>query len=79
MPEIHDDTEEYEPFNGLLIALAVTKFLSLAYKIYFDQALMDVFMVDWESPKWYRKPGQQPKMAVSPWRKLFVCNEFNEL
>ena len=63
----------------MLIALTVIKFVSMGYKIVYEQSSLDIFLIDWESPRMYRFPGHMPKQAVNPWRRLFIANEFNEL
>ena len=67
-------------YQGLLITLVACKFLSLAYKIYFEQSVMDIFFIDWESPKSYLINNNTKRVtSVSPWRRLFLANEFSEL
>lgn len=39
---------------------------------------MDIFAIDWESPRMFHKANDY-KQAVNPWRRLFVINEFSEL
>ncbi len=48
-----DDSVYATQYEGLLIAIVLCKFLSIAYKIYFEQSVMDIFFIDWESPKVY--------------------------
>ena len=69
---------DYKPFDGLLIALTVCKFFSLVSKIVFEQSSMDIFMIDWESPKMFQHATKRGT-AVNPWRQLYITNELNEL
>ena len=79
MPGLDSFEENYKPYDGMLIALTVCKFVAMLYKIIFEQSSNDVFVIDWETPKMYKHQRYTPKQAVSPWRRLFVVNEFNEL
>ena len=63
----------------MLIALTVCKALSIFYKIAFEQSVLDIFLIDWESPRMYQYARHPPKQAVNPWRRLLVVNELNEL
>jgi hypothetical protein len=41
---------------------------------------MDIFFIDWETPKVYLvNNNTKRKSAVSPWRRLYLANEFSEL
>ena len=40
---------------------------------------MDIFFIDWESPRIYRHNQRKAVTSVSPWRRLYIANEFNEL
>lgn len=40
---------------------------------------MDIFFIDWESPRTYRHNQRKPVLAASPWRRLYIANELNEL
>ena len=41
---------------------------------------MDVFFIDWEPQRGYRDAtSARVKRAVSPWRRLFLANEFSEI
>jgi meckelin len=53
------------------------KFLTIAYKIIFEQTSFDIFLVDWEKPK--PRKGNPSEMGINAWRSLFLLNEFNEL
>jgi hypothetical protein len=66
-------------FTAWLITITICKALSIIYKIIFEQCDMDIFLIDWESPRMFHKTGQLPKQDVNPWRRLFIVNEFNEL
>ncbi len=44
-----------------------------------SQSALDIFVIDWESPKMFRHKSMMPKQSVNPWRRLFIVNEFNEL
>ena len=63
----------------MLIALTVCKALAIFYKIAFEQSVLDIFLIDWESPRFYQYGRHPPKQAVNPWRRLLIVNEFNEL
>lgn len=71
--------KNYQPYDKMLACVTVFKIVALAYKIYFEQSKMDIFFIDWETPKNYQLAGMPPIKGVSPWRRLFVANEFNEL
>lgn len=83
MPGLDTYIENYKYYDDMLISLTVLKLISLLYNIVFEQSALDIFMIDWEAPKMYRtnrgKRGQNMKQAVSPWRRLFLCNEYKEL
>lgn len=46
-----DSLNDYQVYTDFLIAVTVCKFLSMAYKIYFEQSCLDVFLIDWEPKK----------------------------
>ena len=46
-----DKVDLYQTYTDVLIAVAVCKFLSMAYKITLEQSCLDVFLVDWEPKK----------------------------
>lgn len=72
--------KNYRPYDKLLGCVTVFKIVSLAYKIYFEQSKLDIFFIDWETPRTYAlSAGTAPTKGVNPWRRLFVANEFNEL
>lgn len=79
MPALDSYAENYRSYHAMLLAVTICKFLSLAYKIVFEQSALDIFVIDWESPKMYKYKNNYPKLAINPWRRLFVINEFNEL
>ena len=43
-----DDSVYATKYEGFLISIVICKFLSIAYKIYFEQSVMDIFFIDWE-------------------------------
>lgn len=64
----------------MLAVVTVFKILSLIYSIYFEQSKLDIFFIDWETPRNYSfSAGSMPTKGVNPWRRLFLANEFNEL
>ncbi|CDW85678.1 meckelin isoform 4 [Stylonychia lemnae] len=67
----------YMPFNILFGTVLGTKIITLLYKIIFEQCSFDLFLVDWEKPKFQEK--SQGVNGVNAWRQLFLLNEFNEL
>ena len=83
-----DRQDIYEYYDEMLISLIVIKVVAVFLKIY-SQSEMKTFLVDWEPTKYYHKyhetdpsmDGQrnQAKLSVSPWRRLFIANELNEL
>jgi hypothetical protein len=82
MPGVETYTDNYKFYDDMLISVVVLKFISLWYSITFDQSSLNIFMIDWETPKMYRtRRNMKPNMkqSVSPWRRLFICNEFQEL
>ncbi len=79
MPDLDSYIQNYRPFDGMLGTVALCKFISLLYKIVFEQSAQDIFMIDWESPKMYEHGRFEKKLSVNPWRRLYIVNEFNEL
>jgi hypothetical protein len=75
--------KNYLPFDEMLAVTTVFKIVSLFYKIFIEQCYLDIFFIDWETPKLYQltegKMRGMPSRGVNPWRRLFVANEFNEL
>ena len=69
----------FKPYDGMLGAVALTKLLSLTYKIYFEQSQQKIFFIDWESEKSMHTRKRGYKAGVNPWRRLYIANEFNEL
>ena len=63
----------------MLASLVAAKCLSMLYKIIFEQSSMDIFAIDWETPKLFVSGSRTPKLSVSPWRRLFIINKFNRL
>jgi len=78
LPAIDDYSTNQEIYTDWLITLTVLKFVSMFYKIAYVQCDMDIFAIDWESPRMFHKANEY-KQAVNPWRRLFVINEFSEL
>lgn len=57
-------------------------FIQMVIKLYSQSVCTDVFFIDWERPTSFAVSKEQQKAskkAVSIWRTLLVCNEFNEL
>ena len=79
MPGLDSYEENYKMYDVFLVVLTVMKFISLAYKIGLEQSQLDIFLIDWESDKMYQHKNHTPKKAVSPWRRLYIVNEFNEM
>ena len=85
MPAL-DRKDVYEYYDELLISLIVLKIFSVMVKI-FEQSSIRTFLVDWEPTRWYHESSAaavaggptRAKQAVSPWRRLFIANELNEL
>lgn len=61
LPPIDSYLENYSQYEGMLIAVTVCKFLSMFYKIVFEQSALDIFLIDWESPRMYQYGRHQPK------------------
>ena len=59
MPDLSEGLDKtsynknYYSFDVMLGCVSCFKFMSLFYKIYFEQSGLDIFMIDWESPKLY--------------------------
>lgn len=53
MPDLDSYKLNYRPYDGMLGTVAICKFLSLGFKIAFEQSDLDIFFIDWESPKLY--------------------------
>ena len=85
MPEL-DTSENYLPFQGVFFSVLASKLLFVVFKIYFEQSSMDIFLIDWERPKFQEQRFQgedeeknRSKYDVNAWRSLFLLNELNEL
>ena len=50
MPELNT-TENYVPFLGVFYSVIAAKLLFVVFKIYFEQSSMDIFLIDWDRPK----------------------------
>lgn len=61
LPPLGSFEENYVQYEGMLIALTVCKALSIFYKITFEQSVLDIFLIDWESPRMYQYRGHKPK------------------
>ena len=68
-------------YDTILTLVLCFKFISLLYKIVFEQTSMDIFVVDWEPLRGYSRASSTKYVtrSVSPWRRLFLVNEFAEL
>ena len=60
MPDLDSYNQNYYHYDVLLGLVAVFKFMAMLYKIYQQQDL-DIFMIDWESPKMYQHGRFAPK------------------
>lgn len=69
----------FEPYDGMLGTVALTKFISLAFKIVYGQSKQNIFFIDWESDKPISDKKRGVIEGVNPWRRLYIANEFNEL
>ncbi len=68
-----------------------SKFVTVLFKVYFDQTSFDVYLIDWERPKpvssevpvvgglKQKERRSRDKLDVNAWRSLFLVNELNEL
>lgn len=65
-----------------------SKLVYVIFKIFFEQTTYDIFLIDWERPKFREiktgdseKGGQESwtEFSVNAWRQLFLLNELNEL
>jgi len=45
--------KNYQPFDKMLAVITCFKLFILMYKIYFEQSTLDIFFIDWESPRMY--------------------------
>lgn len=82
LPVVSEESfdKNYRPFDKMLACVTCFKLFAIAYKIYFEQSKLDIYFIDWEPQKMYSlSAGSMPQRGVSPWRRLFVANEFNEL
>ncbi len=50
LPTVDSDTD-YQPFKALFFTVVATKFLSLLLTIRAEQCNFDVYLIDWEKPK----------------------------
>ncbi len=81
LPALDTYADNYEPFIIIFGLTASLKFVTIIYKIIFDsQTNFDVFLIDWERPKYKsKKVGQKDKESTYAGRRIFVMNELNEL
>ena len=77
LPELNTTAVNYTPYQIIFGLVVSMKFLTIAYKIIFEQTSFDIFLVDWEKPK--PRKGNPSEMGINAWRSLFLLNEFNEL
>jgi hypothetical protein len=61
LPPLGSFEDNYVQYEGMLIALTVCKALSIFYKIAFEQSVLDIFLIDWESPRMYQYARHAPK------------------
>lgn len=61
--------------------MALAKFIYMLFKIYFEQCKIDVYLLDWERPRYqeHRNNPAKNKTEVNCWRSMLLCNELNEL
>jgi len=65
MPNLNTYQTNYKPFVTIFAIATCFKFVAILLKIYFEQAEFDVFIIDWERPKFKKhfvprkKPGEQ--------------------
>jgi len=71
--------EDQVVFDDWLTWLLIIKVLSMLYNIA-QQTMTDIFFIDWEPPRHYTyASNMRGRRTVSPWRRMFLANEFNEL
>jgi meckelin len=78
LPEL-STSSDYNPFNILFACVLASKFLTILFKITFEQCGFDLFLIDWERPKIRYEYQGSEKMGVNAWRGMFLLNEFHEL
>ena len=67
-------------YDRLMSVTLCFKFVAILVEIYFKQTNNEIFFIDWEPLRGYKNPTTSlSKRAVSPWRRLFLANEFSEL
>ena len=63
----------------MLTMLLCCKLITIGVKI-LEQNSQDLFFIDWEPARTYKYTHKQAgTRTVSPWRRLYLANEFSEL
>lgn len=88
LPDMNSFYVNYQPYDILFGLVCSSKLVFVAFKIYFEQSSYDIFLIDWERPKFQEhqfNDGEKhdtysrSKFDVNAWRSLFLLNELNEL
>ena len=88
LPDMNSFYVNYQPYDILFGLVCSSKLVFVAFKIYFEQSSYDIFLIDWERPKFQEhqfNDGEKTdtysrsKFDVNAWRSLFLLNELNEL
>ena len=58
LPALDDYGTNQKIYTDWLITLTVLKLFSMFYKIAYVQSDMDIFAIDWESPRMFHKTNQ---------------------
>lgn len=72
------------PYDWLFTWVAGSKLLFVTFRIVFEQTSWNIFVIDWERPKYqeHKTSGDidpRVKFDVNAWRHIFLVNELNEL
>jgi len=91
LPDLDSFKVNYEPYDVLFGLVCSSKLVFVTFKIYFEQSSYDIFLIDWERPKYQEHTlsedreqsngiaKSRSKFDVNAWRSLFLLNELNEL
>ena len=91
LPDLDSFKVNYEPYDILFGLVCSSKLVFVTFKIMFEQSSFDIFLIDWERPKFQEHTLSEDrdeqtgvglsrsKFDVNAWRSLFLLNELNEL
>jgi len=53
LPSQAGTAEPYNSYSWMFGAVTICKLISMIYKIIYEQCAYDIFLVDWERPKYF--------------------------